>query len=281
MTDARQSAAPAPEVIGQAFAAAPASQARQTLTVVIPTKNAAHLLPDCLDSVSFADEIIVVDMFSTDETERLCERYPQCRLIQREDYIFGNVNHGFGEARGDWVMRLDSDERITTDLAKEVVGILSDPPEADVTGYEFWERPIVLGRELRNGFGRQHWRKMMFRRGRARYAVRSEHEDLEATGLWRRTRHGYLHHNYTSVAQYLQKMDYYTSKDVERITLPEAAPPVRVGVVDTARAFYLYYGKLRGYRDGWVGFVDAGMRATYQFVSWAKQRERWEREVRR
>lgn len=250
---------------------------RETLSVVIPTKDAAALLKDCLASVAWADEIVVVDMFSTDETPEVCAEHPHCRLLRREDYIFGNVNFGFDQASSDWVMRLDTDERITPELAEEVLGILADHPEG-VTGFEFWERPVILGRELTHGFGRKHYRKMMFRRGAARYPVRSEHEDLEASGTWLRTRHGYLHHNYTSVGQYLAKTDYYTQRDAERASLPARAPGQVQAVVDSLRAFYFYYLRLQGYRDGWVGFVDAAMRGFYQLTYWAKLRERWERE---
>lgn len=247
---------------------------RETISVVIPTKNAAHLLKDCLASIAWADEILVVDMFSTDETESVCSQYPQCKYIQREDYIFGNVNHGLDLATSDWVMRIDTDERVTSELAKEIQEILSNPP-SQVTGFEFWERPVMLGRELRYGFGRQHFRKMMFRRGTARYPVRSEHEDLETSGTWVRTKAGYLHYNYSSVGQYLVKMNYYTDRDLERTAVPESKPSVAGGIKEPLRAFYFYYLKCQGFRDGWVGFVDGSMRAMYQFVTWAKERERW------
>jgi glycosyltransferase involved in cell wall biosynthesis len=251
---------------------------RDTLSIVIPTKNSAELLKGCLESAAFADEILVIDMYSTDATPEICARYPQCRLIQRAGYIFANVNHGFEQATGDWVMRLDSDERITPELAAEVKRILTEPPHG-VTGYEFWERLVILGREQRNGFGTKHYRKMMFRRGAARYPVRSEHEDLETSGTWLRTSNGYLHLNYTSVAQYLEKTNYYTDKDVRREPLPDQPPPVREALIETLRAFYLNYLKKRGYRDGWVGFLDASMRGVYQLVQWAKRRERYERET--
>jgi glycosyltransferase involved in cell wall biosynthesis len=249
---------------------------RETLSVAIPTKNAGHLLRDCLASVAFADEIIVVDMFSTDDTQAVCAEYPQCRLIQREDYIFANVNFAFEQASGDWVLRIDTDERLTPELSAEVQQILDDPPP-DVTGFEFWERPLILGHELKFGFGRKHYRKCLFRRGRARYPVQHEHEDLETSGTWLRTRHGYLHLNYPNVSDYLKKMDYYTDRDAERAVLAKRPKPTGAAL-EATRQFYLYYVKYQGFRDGWVGFLDAGMRAGYQFVYWAKLRQRWERD---
>jgi glycosyltransferase involved in cell wall biosynthesis len=249
----------------------------QTLSVVIPTKNAAELLTGALESVKWADELIVVDMFSTDETDEVCARYPNCRVFKRDDYIFGNVNFGFDQATTDWVMRLDTDERIPPELAEEVRAILAAPP-GGVTGFEFWEQTFRLGRELEHGFGRKHFRKMMFRRGSARYPVRSEHESLETSGTWLRSEHPYLHLNYPRVADYLEKTNYYTGKDVERVVLPDRPPTTWDGARETLRAFYLYYLKWRGYKDGWVGFLDAAMRSFYQLVYWAKLRERWERE---
>jgi glycosyltransferase involved in cell wall biosynthesis len=248
-------------------------QLRATLSVVIPSKDSAHLLDDCLASVAWADEIIVVDMFSSDGTAELCRRYPQTRVIERDDYIFGNVNFGFDSATCDWVMRLDTDERITPQLATEIQRMLASPP-ADVVGFELWERPIVLGRELKHGFGRKHHRKMLFRRGMARYPVRHEHEDLETSGRWLRTVNGYLHYNYASVGDYLDKINYYTDRDLERVDLPTSPPGHGVVIRATLRAFYLYFLKYQGFRDGWVGFVDASMRALYQFVYWMKLRER-------
>ena len=114
--------------------------------MVIPTRNVAHLIEACLASVAWADEILVIDMSSTDGTQEICRRFERCRVIDRHDYIFGNVNHGIDEAKSDWVLRLDSDERITSELAAEIQGILADPAAAD--GYLCWERILILGREL-------------------------------------------------------------------------------------------------------------------------------------
>jgi glycosyltransferase involved in cell wall biosynthesis len=250
---------------------------RQTISVVIPTKNSARLLPDCLESVGWADEIVVVDMHSEDATREVCAGYPQCRVFERDDYIFGNVNYGFEQATGDWVMRLDTDERITPELAGEIRAVLAAPPNG-VTGYEFRERVFQLGRELRHGFGREHYRKMMFRRGAARYPLQSEHEGLETSGEWFRLRYPYDHLNYLRVSDYLEKANYYTDKDVERAELPEQPPSAWRAALLAFRLFYLYYVKWQGVRDGWIGFVDASMRSFYAIVEWAKLRERWERE---
>lgn len=260
---------------GRARETVATSPTRATLSVVIPTKNAAHLLGDALSSVSWADEVLVIDMFSEDDTAALCAAFPNCRLIQRQDYIFGNVNHGFNQATSDWVLRMDSDERISPELAEEIRGVLENSPE-EVVGYEFRQEVFILGKRLRYGGGRPSHRKMMFRRGAARYAVEHEHEDLTTSGIWHQLEHPYWHYNYNSVSDYLRKMDYYTQRDVERRALPSRKPRQRRAVFEATRAFYFYYLKLQGFRDGWIGLLDAAMRSIYQFVFWAKLMERWE-----
>jgi glycosyltransferase involved in cell wall biosynthesis len=248
-----------------------------TVTVVITTKNAAHLLRDCLPRVRWADEIVVVDEFSTDETLAICASYPQCVVYQREDYIQANANYGFERAKSDWVMRLDSDEWVTPELAEEIPALMRTAP-ADVVGYSFWERPIVMGRELRHGWGRRHHRPMLFRRGRARYPLRTEHDTLEADGRWLPAEHGYLHFNYDSAREFVAKVHLYVERDVPRATLPERRPSRWRGPFEFARAFWFYYLKSQGFRDGRVGLVDATLRGYYRAVEWREVRRRFDRE---
>ena len=245
--------------------------------MVIPTKNAAHLLRDCLPTVSWADEIIVVDEFSTDDTVAVCAEYSQCVVHQHEDYIQANYNFGFALAKSDWVMRLDADERITPELAAEIPGLIRDAP-ADVAGYCFWERPVIMGRELRHGWAKRHHRQMLFRRGTAHYPLRTEHDALEGSGRWMRGRHGYLHLNYDSPAQFLVKVRRYIERDVPRAELPARRPALWRPAVEAVRAFWFYYLKSQGFRDGRRGLIDAGLRAYYRWAEARALRARWDSE---
>lgn len=270
MTSSTRSGAPlrAAQSTGPANGSSHSEALRDTLAVVIPTFNVEHLIRDCLESVKWADEIIVVDMFSTDATVRICQEYPNCRVYPRHDYIFGNVNFGFDQATTDWIIRLDSDERISPELREEVLAMLRVPAPR-VTCYTFSQELYLLGHRVANGRARGVTRKMLFKRGTARYEVRSEHEDITVTGTCAAMKQSYLHFNYDSVSHYLQKMDYYTSRDVERMPCIRQ-PDIRRAVVEAIRNFIYLYVRLTGWRDGWIGFIDAGMRAIYIFVQEAK-----------
>ena len=116
-------------------AATGAAKPRQTLSVVIPTFNVEPIIARCLEALRWADEVVVVDMFSTDRTREICERYPNVRFLQKQDYIFANVNYGMEIATGDWVMRLDSDEVPTPELAREIQEEVLARPEVPYTTY--------------------------------------------------------------------------------------------------------------------------------------------------
>ncbi len=92
----------------------------QTLTVIIPTYNEENYIEDCLRSVSFADQIIVIDSFSTDGTQAIVKKY-NCELIQRKFDNFSNQkNEAIKAAKGNWVLFVDADERVTEKLKIEI-----------------------------------------------------------------------------------------------------------------------------------------------------------------
>ncbi len=251
---------------------------RQSVTVVIPTKNVAAFFEPTLASIGWADQVIVVDMHSTDGTQALCARYPNVRVVEREDYIFANVNHGMELAETDWVIRLDSDEVITSELRAAILGFLEAPP-GDVNTVLFRGVHHMFGMPMHHGVGSPDlcWRKHMFRRGTARYPCRSEHEDIETRPTNHRLPGHYLHHTNHTVEEVVRKFNYYTDRDVERIADDALTPipPFRLAI-RLVKFFLLYYVRHRGYRDGALGFYSSLFRGVvYPSMDAAKQWEAW------
>ena len=251
---------------------------RQTVSVVIPTYNAARTLRQCLDALTWADAVIVVDMFSSDDTPGICQSYANVRFYQRKGYIYENVNFGFDQADTDWVIRLDSDEVIGDELRESILRVLSDPPDG-VSGFLFRGVHYMFGQPMHHGpyLPEFCWRKHMFRRGTARYPCHSEHEDIDARGRLERLRGTYEHFTNPTVSEMLAKMNYYTDKDAERYSDHELYAPSRLKVAWRAmKLFFLYYVRYRGYRDGHAGFYCALFRgALYQSLEASKRWERW------
>lgn len=257
-----------------------------TLTVVIPTKNCLELLKPTLAALRFADEIIVVDMFSTDGTAEYAARFPRTRVIQRNGYIYENVNAGIDAATGDWVMRLDSDEVCTQEMGEEIRRRIEEAPP-DVCGFWAPSRTYWCGQWLRFGPAYderspkvgERYRKILFRRGTARYACASEHEDIDAMGRYEFLYHHYDHYSIPSVARWFEKANYYTERDVERLDPASIDPKqaARAMLWGPIKTFLVFFLKRKGYKDGALGILACGGYAAYVFMESAK---RWERSLK-
>jgi len=256
---------------------------RQTVTVVIPTRNVAAFFEPTLESIRWADRVIVVDMFSTDGTLELCSRYPNVLVHQRTDYIFANVNYGMEQSDTEWVIRLDSDEVIGPELRDAILHFLENPP-ADVSTVLFRGVHHMFGFPMHHGPGSPEgsWRKHMFRRGTAQYPCISEHEDIESgPGEFRLSGH-YDHYTNHTVEEVVRKFNYYTERDVERMDIGTLRPlsPLRL-VWRAVRLFDFYFRVRKGYRDGTLGFYTSLYRgAVYPIIENAKIWERLEKQRR-
>jgi len=243
---------------------------RQTVAAVIPTKNAGRVIGGALASLRFCDEIIVVDMHSTDDTRAVCDTFPNVRFFTRQDYIYGNFNFGAEQATSSWIIRLDSDERLTPALAREIVALLEEGPTSDV--YEAPFTSYFCGQPIRWGPAwEQPRRKTLFRRGTLRYKVQSEHEDLTPAArpvTVGRLNNRYVHFSTPDVATFLRKVNYYSDRDYARCVAPQRVrvlPPWRLTLA-VGRYFAHQYVACRGYRDGYAGFALCALNAAYRLV---------------
>ena len=263
--------------------APPPALGRETVAVIIPTLNVGKIIARCLDALTWADEVVVVDMFSTDDTRQTCESYPNVRFFERKDYIFANVNYGFEQARTDWVIRLDSDEVIGPDLAASIQNVLRSPDPA-LSGYRFRGTQYMFGYPMQHGVGLPslNERKHMFRKGTAWYECKSEHEDITTTGELGVLPGTYDHFTNHTTEEVVRKFNYYTERDVERLDTGELRPPQPGRILyRAARMFVLYYFQWKGYKDGYLGFFSSLYRgAIYPILEEAKRWEAWEKHRR-
>ncbi|MBI2217747.1 MAG: glycosyltransferase family 2 protein [Candidatus Rokubacteria bacterium] len=267
------------------------SACRKKLSVVIPTFNVEGIIGRCLDALRWADEVNVVDMHSTDGTRAICETYPNVRFYENRGYIYANVNFGVERASYGWVMRLDSDEVVTPELASEIQDVVLTEAHPEYAGFYVPSRVFFFGRWIKYGPAHdprspvpgEAYRRLIFRRGTAYYRCEREHEDLTTTGAWGFLRSHYLHYSHESISQWIAKMNYYTDRDVERVDPADIVP--RTFYVPRllywlTRNFYGLYVARRGYRDGFHGFVVCLLHAWYPIVEELKRWEKkwnWER----
>jgi len=241
------------------------------VTVCIITRDEEENLPDCLDSVRWADEILVVDSRSTDRTREIAAA-AGARVLERD--FPGHIeqkNFALGEASHDWVLCIDADERLSPELAASVKRALADP--GDRAGFECARLTFHVGRPIRHGGWYPDRNFRLFDRRRGRWGGRNPHDRVQLDGPLGRLEGDLLHHSYRSLSDHVRQIDFFTTIAArekrargERGSLPRMAlhPPWKF-----LRMFVLKGGFL----DGAAGFTVAVMGAWYVFLKYAKLRE--------
>ena len=246
----------------------PSTSARVPISVIVPTFNEEENIRDCLESVTWADEILVVDSFSTDRTLEIARKYTD-RIIQRE-YInsASQKNWAIPQTKHDWVMVLDSDERVTPELRDEITRLLENGPGHK--GYVIKRINHFLGRRIRyGGWARDRVLRLWDKR-LGRYQEKEVHAEVEVDGPVSELSHPLVHITFRSWDSYMRKIDRYTSWGAEeyikrgrRATLLDLVlrPPAR---------FLKRYVLQLGFLDGIPGLMITGIDTWVVFVKYAR-----------
>jgi glycosyltransferase involved in cell wall biosynthesis len=251
--------------------------ARPTLSAILITKNEAADLPDCLASLSFCDEIVVVDSGSTDATVGIAEA-AGARVIQTADWPgFGpQKQRALEAARSEWVLSIDADERVPVDLATAIRRAI----ETGVgEGFRLNRRSSFLGRFLLNGGWYSDRILRLARRSRARFSDDVVHERLEVDGAVGDLPSGpatdLVHHSYRSIDEVLEKQRRYALASAAARRAKGKRGGLGPALGRSIWAFIRHYLVQRGFLDGAHGFVAAVAKAQETF--WRYLAVGWER----
>lgn len=249
---------------GRAAAAAP------RLSAVLIVLNEERHLAECLESVrGLADEIVVVDSGSHDATVAIATAAGAQVTYRPFDGYGAQKQAALELARGEWVLSLDADERVTPALADEIRAVLASPDAAD--GYWVRRELVYLGRLLRHGGADTDWVLRLARRERARFSADVIHEHLTVTGggRERRVRGTLVHLKYRTLSEHLDNIDRYTTTIAAR----KGAQGRRFAAWQLLRVQWELFHRLvlrLGLLDGAPGVIWATMNAFYAFLKYAK-----------
>jgi len=253
------------------------------LSVAVLAHNEAAELASLLATVPFADEIVVADAESADDTAAVA-RAAGARVIPVQNDINLNVNKtvAFEACRGDWILYLDPDEIVTPELAAAVEAA-AGRDDAPYAAYEFPRRNNYFGKYLKHGGAYPDYQLRLFRRGKARFACRSVHERLEVDGRVGRLEPALLHNTYPTVADYLRKLPLYVAAGADARERagrrPGFGPDLWQFLLRPALRFGRRYVLKGGFLDGAAGFmacvldVVQAVLAYYEFRRRVKSRE--------
>lgn len=240
------------------------------LSVTVITLNEAANIEACLASVSWADEVLVVDSGSTDDTVDRATRAGARVVVRDWPGYAAQKTWADRAATSDWILSVDADERVPPDLAEEIRALLAAGPSA--AGYRVPRVTWHLGRWIRTTDWYPDYQLRLYDRRRADWTPRRVHESVTVNGPTGTLRHDLQHFAYRDISHHHLTMDRYTT--LAAMELFDRGR--RAGVIDLAlhpfAAFLRNYLVRRGFLDGAAGFIVSVMNAYYVFLKFAKLR---------
>jgi len=243
------------------------SPSRAPLSVVLIAKNAASQIEACLESAAFADEIVLVDSGSTDAT---CDLAARCgaRVVHKEWLGFGpQKQFAVEQARHDWVLCLDADERVTPALRQSIERALA-APMAPV--YRMARCNRFLGRWLRHGEGYPDWSPRLFNRMNARWSDDAVHEKVLYAVTPGTLAGDLLHESAEDLARYLDKQNRYTTLAAEQLDERGRRAGAFSLIASPLVRFFKFYVLRLGFLDGVAGLVHISIGCMNSYLKYAK-----------
>ncbi len=244
-------------------------ESSRKVSAVVIAYNDEPNMRACLESLAWADELIVVDSHSTDATARISREFTD-QVYQHEFSGFGKLrNDAVAHAAHDWVFSLDTDERATPELRDEIRRTLAQGPQADA--YFVPRRNYFLGRWIRHcGWYPDYRQPQLFRKDRMRYTEDLVHETYELSGTIDYLKEHVDQYPFRNIDQYLMKMDRYSTLMAEEMATRQRRFHWHQLITHPAFTFVKMFILRQGFRDRKPGLILSGLYAYYTFVKYAK-----------
>lgn len=241
------------------------------VSAVLISFNEENRIAGCLKSLSWADEIVVVDSGSTDKTMEIAREYT-CKLFTVSWKGFGPQKQAAVDlASHTWVLNVDCDERVTPELAEEIRSIVG--LSGVHAGYSIPRRTFIGGKEIRHCGWYPDRTVRLFDRTRGRFSDQLVHERVIVQGMTGRCEHHLLHYSFDGIGDMLSKMDRYSdlsAREMYEAGRSSGLPDITVRPLFAFLKTYLFRG---GFLDGVEGLMVAVSGALHVFVKYLKLRE--------
>lgn len=240
------------------------------LSVTIIALNEAGGIGDCLDSVAWADEVLVSDSGSIDKTVDICRS--RGALVSCDEWLgFGaQKNLVASRARGQWILNVDADERITPELKEEILKAIST--EA-ASGYYVPRKNHFGGRWIRHCGWYPDYNLRLYRKDAGAFSERAVHEAAAVKGTVGYLKNPLIHYTYKDVSDYLDRMQRYSTLSAEQMKKDGRSGSVFDLLLRPPATFLKMFVLKRGFLDGSVGLTLSMLYAAYTLAKYAKLRE--------
>ncbi len=243
---------------------------RATIAAVMITKDEERNIAACLECLKWADETIVVDACSTDRTVEIARSFTSQVFVRTWSGYGPQKNFGMDQAKAEWILIVDADERVTDELREEIRQVTRSEPSADLVGFEIPRRNYFYGRWIRGGGLYPDYQLRLFRRLGGRYDNTLLHERLHLKGRMARLASPLHHYSMPGIREHVRKMVRYTTLGAQEKLKVRS----RVSLLDVAGnhvvTIFKTYVLRRGFRDGVRGIIVALFAGMHTFVKYAK-----------
>ena len=243
------------------------------ISVIIIIKDEEKNISDCLSSVQWADEIIVVDAESSDQTVELAKKFTDKIFIRKWEGYVPQKKYALSLASNEWVLSVDADERITPELKNEILSITSE----DYAGYKIRRKNFLLKKEITScGWGNDYQLRF-FRKDKTDLTDRLVHEGFTVEGKVGKLENPMLHYTFGSFADYFSKINYYTTLKAEELYKQKRRVNGWTIFSHTVSAFFLFFITKSGFKDGVYGLIISLLHSVSTMLNYIKL---WELQIK-
>ncbi|HQY91346.1 MAG: glycosyltransferase family 2 protein [Caldilinea sp.] len=246
-----------------------------TLSVIVLTLNEDRNIEACLRSVSWADEVLVVDSGSSDATCTIAQKYATKVVSRPWDGYSSQKNYAASLSSSDWILSLDADERVSPELQKELQKFLAaDTVDNPTMAHRIPIRDWMFGKFVSYGSWPHQKHIRLYRRGKATWSG-VVHEGPVVDGPVGYLSQPLLHYSHISVSHFIDKLNRYTEIEASEMFAQGKQASLPAAFFGALRAFLGQYVRLQGFRDGGHGLILAVMMAMYFFTTRVKLWSLW------
>jgi glycosyltransferase involved in cell wall biosynthesis len=241
------------------------------LSVIIITKNEQDNIKDCLESIKWADEIIVVDSGSTDKTKEICRKYTDKFYVKDWPGFGIQKQRALELATHKWVLSVDADERVTPELRDEIINKMAH--DSNIIGYLIPRLSNYLGKDIYHAGWYPDYTLRLVKKQKSHFTEDIVHEKMVVDGSIEKLSNHFLHYPYKDIAHHMQKLNSYSSLSAEKMHASGRCISWPMILFKAFFGFVRAYILRKGFLDGWQGFVVSVSTALSVYYKYLKLKE--------
>jgi glycosyltransferase involved in cell wall biosynthesis len=236
------------------------------ISVTVITKDEEKNISDCLKSVEWADEIIVVDSESSDRTIELAKKFTDKVIIRKWEGYVPQKRHALSLASNEWILSLDADERITSELKDEILNL----SPGDFSGFKIRRKNFLMNKEITSCGWEKDYQLRLFKKEKTDLNERLVHEKFVAQGKISTLKNPMIHFTFSSFEDYLSKINSYTSLKAQELFKKKKKVGGWTIFSHTVSAFFAFFIIRKGFKDGIYGLIISLLHSVSTMMNYIK-----------